>query len=253
MEDLMAPATDEQMQAKVDALPNPAPRLTPELIQAVIKDEVYTRLPDSNTTVCQLHLQNGFTVLGVNMGSVDPANYDQKIGCEYAYKDAVNKIWQLEGYLLAERLYQEREGGENTKSAAVQVFHVLRQVQDVWRKWADHDAYNTEGDAMRAICDLISAPLADWEPPAPFEGATHVANPVAVKAWQIATTMAHDDGTMTVYWQATTADQDSCYECDAAMLARYRPVDGDYLVRQEDGYVYLNPKDVFERKYRAIS
>ncbi len=33
------------------------------------------------------------------------------------------------------------------------------------------------------------------------------------------------------------------------MLARFIPSEGDYLVTQADGYVYLNPKDVFERKY----
>jgi len=30
-----------------------------------------------------------------------------------------------------------------------------------------------------------------------------------------------------------------------------QPSTGDYFVVQEDGYVYLNPKAVFERKYRA--
>ncbi len=39
---------------------------------------------------------------------------------------------------------------------------------------------------------------------------------------------------------------------DAGMLARYTPVAGDYLVIQSDGYRYLNPKDVFERKYRLL-
>ena len=34
------------------------------------------------------------------------------------------------------------------------------------------------------------------------------------------------------------------------MLARMSPVVGDYVVTQADGYIYLNPKDVFERKYR---
>ena len=38
----------------------------------------------------------------------------------------------------------------------------------------------------------------------------------------------------------------------AGMTARYTPVPGDYLVSQEDGYVYFNPKDVFERKYRSL-
>lgn len=162
MDDIMAPLGDEELQAKVDALPNPAPRLTPELIRAVIKDETYTRLPDSNVTVCRLTLQNGFSVLGVNMGSVDPANYNQEIDCEYAFKDAFSKIWQLEGYLLAERLYNEREGGENTKSAAVQVFHVLRQVQDVIRSRGENELAE---EALERITALLQEPLADWEPP----------------------------------------------------------------------------------------
>lgn len=252
MDDIMAPLGDEELQAKVDALPNPAPRLTPELIQAVIKDETYTRLPDSNVTVCRLTLQNGYSVLGVNMGPVDPANYDEKIGCEYAFKDAFAKIWRLEGYLLAERLYNEREGGENTKSAAVQVFHVLRQVQEVLRKHAA-DGHEEPEDALAQIFEMLEAPLSDWEPPAAVpEGFTHVANPVHVVARRIETTVTHDDGTMTVYWQPPTPDQVYCHECDAAMLARYTPVEGDYLVVQEDGYVYINPKYVFERKYRAI-
>lgn len=34
------------------------------------------------------------------------------------------------------------------------------------------------------------------------------------------------------------------------MMARYTPVVGDYWVVQEDGYIYLNPRDVFERKYQ---
>lgn len=39
---------------------------------------------------------------------------------------------------------------------------------------------------------------------------------------------------------------------DGGMTARYRPKPDDYWVRQEDGYVYLNPKDVFERKYTPM-
>jgi hypothetical protein len=35
------------------------------------------------------------------------------------------------------------------------------------------------------------------------------------------------------------------------MTARYKPVAGDYWVIQSDGYIYLNPKEFFERKYGA--
>ena len=36
------------------------------------------------------------------------------------------------------------------------------------------------------------------------------------------------------------------------MTARYQPKIGDYLVRAEDGYEYLNPANVFERKYSEV-
>lgn len=40
------------------------------------------------------------------------------------------------------------------------------------------------------------------------------------------------------------------FEAGEDMLARYMPVPGDFLVTQEDGYTYVNPREVFERKYR---
>jgi hypothetical protein len=39
----------------------------------------------------------------------------------------------------------------------------------------------------------------------------------------------------------------------AAMCSRMTPKVGDYWVIQSDGYVYLNPKEVFERKYSALA
>lgn len=36
------------------------------------------------------------------------------------------------------------------------------------------------------------------------------------------------------------------------MISRYIPQEGDYWVTQEDGYEYLNPKHVFERKYSPV-
>lgn len=36
------------------------------------------------------------------------------------------------------------------------------------------------------------------------------------------------------------------------MCARMSPAVGDYWVVQEDGYAYLNPREVFERKYSPI-
>lgn len=37
------------------------------------------------------------------------------------------------------------------------------------------------------------------------------------------------------------------------MMSRMKPSVGDYWVIQSDGYIYLNPKEVFERKYSPKS
>jgi hypothetical protein len=103
--DLMEPLSDEALEQRVEAAKPTAPRITKEHIQSLIVDETYTRLEGTNTTVCRLELANGFCVVGINNGPVSAANYNQEIGCEYAYKGAVEQIWPLEGYLLAERLH----------------------------------------------------------------------------------------------------------------------------------------------------
>lgn len=73
-----------------------------------IKGCTHTLMPDGRTTVCQLTLKNGYTVNGIS-ACVHVSNYNQALGENYAYEDALNKIWQLEGYLLAEKLKVARD------------------------------------------------------------------------------------------------------------------------------------------------
>lgn len=51
-------------------------------------------------------LPNGFTVIG-RAACVDPANFDIRVGEEIARKDAANKLWQLLGYQLQDKLFNE--------------------------------------------------------------------------------------------------------------------------------------------------
>lgn len=81
-----------------------APSVTPEGIEALIIDETYTVLPNGRTTICQLTLRNGFTVEGQS-ACVCIENFDPVKGNKYSREDAVEKIWQLEGYLLKDRLF----------------------------------------------------------------------------------------------------------------------------------------------------
>jgi hypothetical protein len=73
-----------------------------------VQKTTYTLLPDGKTTICQLHMENGYTING-HSACVDPTKYNQALGEKYSYEDAINKAWPLEGYLLAEKLYQARK------------------------------------------------------------------------------------------------------------------------------------------------
>lgn len=82
----------------------PEKRLTPSHIDAVIVNEAFHVFPDSTVTVCMLTLRNGAKVLGHNYGSIDPTQQDWAIGRSEARAMAVEKVWELEGYLLRENL-----------------------------------------------------------------------------------------------------------------------------------------------------
>lgn len=80
-------------------------KVTLDGIKAKIKGETYTVLPDKKTTVCQLIMENGFTINGQS-ACVDIANFNVDLGRKYAFEDALRNTWQLEGYLLAEQIFR---------------------------------------------------------------------------------------------------------------------------------------------------
>jgi hypothetical protein len=57
-------------------------------------------------TVVTVQLKNGFTVVK-SSACVDPANYDEKIGAEICLDRIKNELWQLEGYLLQNELFNK--------------------------------------------------------------------------------------------------------------------------------------------------
>lgn len=80
----------------------PHEKVTPDSIKAKIAKVDYMVLPDSTVTLCNITMNNGFSVRGES-ACVDPRNFNIEIGKGLAYKQAFGKIWPLEGYLLAER------------------------------------------------------------------------------------------------------------------------------------------------------
>ena len=97
--------SEQHIEKEIQAKGLTAPRLTPEHIDNTIYSEQYYVFPGTALTVCALTLTNGFNVTGESAAaSLD--NFNEEIGRKIARENARDKIWQLEGYLLKQSLYQ---------------------------------------------------------------------------------------------------------------------------------------------------
>lgn len=81
-----------------------APRLTPENIDAVIDHVDFHIFEQSCLTVCCITLKNGWNVTGES-ACISPENFDKDVGRRISRKNAREKIWALEGYLLKQHIF----------------------------------------------------------------------------------------------------------------------------------------------------
>ena len=77
--------------------------LTQECIESKIKKEEYIKIGRKTTVGC-FTLENGFEIV-TSSACVKEEDYDEEIGKEICRKQAINKIWELEGYLIQEHFY----------------------------------------------------------------------------------------------------------------------------------------------------
>lgn len=59
-------------------------------------------------TVVSAKLPNGFVIVEYS-ACVDKENYDVDLGYEICKKKIINKIWELEGYRLQQKLYKKNK------------------------------------------------------------------------------------------------------------------------------------------------
>lgn len=83
-----------------------SPRLTPNLIDEAISSEDFYVFHGTTLTVCCLTLKNGFNVTGES-AAASPENFNEEIGRKIAKENARSKVWQLEGYLLKQKLFNQ--------------------------------------------------------------------------------------------------------------------------------------------------
>ncbi len=89
-------------EAKAVVATKTAPRVTEESIKAKIEEAEYI-INGNLLTICIITMKNGFMVHG-GSAPASPSNFDAEVGKRYAYDNAFKQLWQLEGYLLREKL-----------------------------------------------------------------------------------------------------------------------------------------------------
>lgn len=80
-------------------------KVTKEMILDRIESSDTSVLPNTTVTICNITLDNGFSVRGES-ACIDPANFDSSIGAEIAYNNAFDKLWSLFGFMLMEYKHQ---------------------------------------------------------------------------------------------------------------------------------------------------
>lgn len=149
---------EQQIEQEIQSKNLNAPRLTPDHIDSKIKAVEYilprdvckrdngvevfdAPLPLQTLTFCILTLENGFTVTGES-ACVSPENFDEAIGQEIAFKNAREKIWQLEGYLLKEKLnhqikIQEQFASQGVDAGKLQDSPIVSELPELEIKYSD--------------------------------------------------------------------------------------------------------------------
>ena len=95
--------SEQSIENEIQAKGLNAPRLCPADIDFAIVGETFTTLPSGKVMVCELTLRNGFTVRG-EAATVSKENFNAEIGEKISRENARNKVWELEGYLLQQRI-----------------------------------------------------------------------------------------------------------------------------------------------------
>ena len=84
--------------------PSVEPQQIDELLERSMVEFAYF---DNTMTIAVVKLPCGFKVTGQS-SCVDPRNFNKEKGQKYALENVSAKLWELEGYLLANRLHEEK-------------------------------------------------------------------------------------------------------------------------------------------------
>ncbi|WP_288505826.1 Gp49 family protein [uncultured Haemophilus sp.] len=80
-------------------------KLTIEYLTELVDDVEYVH--QGLLTICTITLKNGYKLAGTS-ACIDNQNYDPLIGNNCAFANALDKLWELESYLLKQKIYESQ-------------------------------------------------------------------------------------------------------------------------------------------------
>jgi hypothetical protein len=91
----------EAAAAAVAKTPN---RVTLDSLKAkVISTQYFNPAFAPHVTIVAMEVKNGFVLVGKS-APADPANFDPRLGVQFAEEDCIRQLWALEGYALRDRM-----------------------------------------------------------------------------------------------------------------------------------------------------
>lgn len=124
-----------------------APRVTPAAIDAMVKHTELFKVGDT-ILFCILTLHNGLKVVGKNLGSVCPENYNEELAKQLAFKDAREQLWPLAGFMLAEDIHrgnrpltqEQRELPDHVQLVMTEMYQLASRLNGISDFLADTEA-----------------------------------------------------------------------------------------------------------------
>lgn len=102
--------TDTAIEHEIQAKGLTAPRVTPDIIDALINRVSHVYFVHETSTFCHAFLDGTFYLCSGHSACVSKENFDHDLGRKIAYNNMLepmrNKLWELEGYALRKILHQ---------------------------------------------------------------------------------------------------------------------------------------------------
>lgn len=122
-------------------------------LESRIKSCTFTILPSGKTTVCELTLQNGFSVVGTS-SCLDVKNFDKELGEKCALKDAKRKAFDLVAYEMQTEISNKDKTKKESESAQIRAVNmtIASSILDCIK---EYDPLKSFLDVVNPSSDLV--------------------------------------------------------------------------------------------------